>query len=333
MKILFLSLLCISATLAIAERRSWLRPEEHWRPATPRDISSYRPRHEFYSGEVSPIETEQQAELFHLRRSPNSSPSSYNLAEECGIPGPTYSSRIVGGEEATPHQFPWMVGVFVGNGGFCGGSLISERWVLTAGHCVHGGNFWDILAGGHHILEEQEPHRIEITSYTGFTHEDYNVNRNGNNDIALIELPEDLLFNEYIRPICLPKPGQEVTTGDLLSVIGWGKMSDDDWGMSSVLNMVHDVPTMDDEKCNEFYFGTLGPGVVCLDTKGGKSSCAGDSGGPLMSKSEESRRPGQIWTQVGIVSFGAPAGCEAGAPAGFTRTEYYRQWIFSNSGV
>ena len=58
----------------------------------------------------------------------------------------------------------------------------------------------------------------------------------------------------------------------------------------------------------------------------------GDSGGPLNMK-KDVKEAGQVWTQVGIVSFGASAGCELGYPTGFTRTEYYLDWICSNTGI
>ena len=43
--------------------------------------------------------------------------------------------------------------------------------------------------------------------------------------------------------------------------------------------------------------------------------------------------PGQQWNQAGIVSFGSSAGCEIGMPAGFTRVEYYLDWIESETGL
>merc|ERR1712223_1298917 len=57
----------------------------------------------------------------------------------CGVPGPMAEEheRIVGGVEATPHQFPWQVGLFF-DGYFCGGSIISEEYILTAAHCADG---------------------------------------------------------------------------------------------------------------------------------------------------------------------------------------------------
>jgi secreted trypsin-like serine protease len=54
----------------------------------------------------------------------------------------------------------------------------------------------------------------------------------------------------------------------------------------------------------------------------------GDSGGPLIYQEDDGR-----YTEVGIVSFGATAGCEKGYPAGFTKVTSYLDWIESNTGI
>ncbi len=62
----------------------------------------------------------------------------------CGIPTITPSipgddvpqTRIVGGQEAVPHSWPWQVQIKDGPYHVCGGVILSEHWVLTAAHCL-----------------------------------------------------------------------------------------------------------------------------------------------------------------------------------------------------
>merc|ERR1719233_2388463 len=139
---------------------------------------------------------------------------------------------------------------------------------------------------------------------------------------------------EQQRPVRRSRPrraAQPPAVGSMVTVTGWGKPSDSAGGISPVLREVRDIPVMTNADCNAVY-GIVGDGVVCIDTAGGRGSCNGDSGGPLVQKAG-GKAAGDLWTQVGIVSFGASAGCEVGMPAGFTRTEYYLDWIKSETGM
>jgi len=138
-------------------------------------------------------------------------------------------------------------------------------------------------------------------------------------------------MNDYISASCLPAAGETPAVGSMVTVTGWGKPSDSAGGISPVLREVRDIPVITNSDCNDVY-GIVGDGVVCIDTTGGRGSCNGDSGGPLVQKAG-GKAAGDKWTQVGIVSFGASAGCEVGMPAGFTRTEYYLDWIKSETGM
>merc|ERR1712228_11720 len=255
-----------------------------------------------------------------------------DLKATCGIEGPPFQAedRIVGGHEAQENQWPWQVALFIDDAWFCGGALISENYVLTAAHCADGASYFDIMAGAHNVRQASEPHRVEITSYNGWTHPGWNT-QDLSNDIALIELPSPIDFNDYIKPSCMPADGDTADVGELVTCTGWGKPSDSAGGISPVLRMVEDLPIISNAECNGVY-GIVGSGVVCIDTTGGKGTCNGDSGGPLNMKAEVTKA-GQQWKQVGIVSFGASAGCEVGYPAGFTRVEYYLDWIMSETNM
>merc|ERR1711972_306843 len=194
---------------------------------------------------------------------------------------------------------------------------------MGAAHCVDGASYYDIMAGAHNVRESSEPNRVEITSFNGWYHPQWDPNTLSN-DIALIELPSPITFNDYIKPSCLPSVGDTADPNELVTATGWGKPSDNAGGISPVLRMVEDLPIITNSECNAIY-GIVGDGVVCIDTTGGKGTCNGDSGGPLNMKFDvKDGAAGQKWKQIGVVSFGASAGCEVGYPAGFSRTEYYR---------
>merc|ERR1712179_563212 len=290
------------------------------------DLSKYKPRQA-----VVPATEESLAwAIKEVKKTGASTKKTTNvdLKATCGIEGPARAGRIVGGHEAEEHQWPWQVALFIDDAWFCGGSLINENYVLTAAHCADGASYFDIMAGAHNVRASSEPHRVEITSYNGWTHPQWNT-ADLSNDLALIELPSPIDFNDYIKPSCIPSKGDTADVSELVTCTGWGKPSDSAGGISPVLRMVEDRPIISNAECNGVY-GIVGAGVVCIDTTGGKGTCNGDSGGPLNMKSSM-KGAGDKWKQVGVVSFGASAGCEVGYPAGFTRTEYYLDWVCSET--
>merc|ERR1719234_737347 len=339
MKLLIAGLFCATVALALPEGRR-LRPEEHWRPAQARDMSKYQPRHAMVPQTNQEMTWEEH--MIMLTKAAKEARKSFStkkgtnmdLKATCGIEGPPAAEqaegKIVGGHEAQENQWPWQVALFIDDAWFCGGSLISENYVLTAAHCADGASYFDIMAGAHNVRASSEPHRVEITSYNGWTHPQWDHNTLSN-DVALIELPSPIDFNDYIAPSCMPSAGDTADVGELVTCTGWGKPPDSAGGISPVLRMVEDRPIISNSDCNAIY-GIVGDGVVCIDTAGGKGTCSGDSGGPLNMKYDvKSDGMGDKWKQVGVVSFGASAGCEVGFPAGFSRTEYYRDWLCSET--
>merc|ERR1711990_509330 len=218
MKVLIAGLLCATVAMALPEGRR-LRAEEHWRPAQGRDLSKYKPRQA-----TVPATAENLAwAIKEVKKNGASTKKGTNvdLKATCGIEGPARAGRIVGGHEAEEHEWPWQVALFIDDAWFCGGSLINENYVLTAAHCVDGASYFDIMAGAHNVRAASEPNRVEITSYNGWTHPQWDTNTLAN-DLALIELPSAIDFNDYIAPSCLPMAGDTADEAELVTVTGWG---------------------------------------------------------------------------------------------------------------
>lgn len=108
----------------------------------------------------------------------------------------------MGGYIANPHEFPWTVGLFRQGKLYCGASVISENFLLTAAHCVDGLTSNEIKAyfGGHNITQDYtDVRRIKKIHQ----HEKFNI-FSFDNDIALLELQKSVKFGPKVQPACLP---------------------------------------------------------------------------------------------------------------------------------
>jgi len=318
---MYFSLLSLCLALSSALPASHDKSQT-WRPAKPRDMSKYKlktPSRSFVNSTQHSTLEKKPAEFRKGWKS---------FEDICGLENPG-KDRIVGGHEAAENEWPWQVALFIDDAWFCGGSLVSDEYVMTAGHCADGATYFDIMAGAHDVRASSEPHRVEITSYEGFTHPDWNSD-NLFGDIALVRLPEKIQFNDYIRPACLPPAEDESNgyVGELTTPVGWGKNSDNAGGITPKLQMVEDLPVISNPTCNDVY-GIIYDGIMCIDSSGGKGVCNGDSGGSLNMRQDQSNK----WTQVGVASFVSSNGCESGQPHGFTRVAYFGEWIEAETGL
>ncbi|XP_044735540.1 brachyurin-like [Chrysoperla carnea] len=246
-------------------------------------------------------------------------------------PSSKFEGRIVGGEEAKPHEFPHQAALLVQMGnqvGFCGGTLISKRYVLTAAHCAFLVKNFTVILGAHKIKESEPSQQIFYTKEKVVHPKWIWSQLLLINDIALVILPEDAVLNEYVQPMRLP--GRSLADVPLVSypatVSGWGKDSDKTNEVSPVLRFVNSK-IMSNTKCAIFLLGAIKDSHICISGKGGKGSCNGDSGGPLVVNVNGED------TQVGIVSFGISLGCEAGFPTAYTRITSHLDFIADNSDV
>ncbi|CAH1975395.1 unnamed protein product [Acanthoscelides obtectus] len=134
---------------------------------------------------------------------------------------------IVGGVGSEEKEFPHMAALGYGKGEekqwLCGGSLISERFVLTAAHCLTSKQIGDvqIVRLGTTTLQTETLESMDYGIYRKIPHPRYVVGQQYN-DIALIELDHPVKFTEFIRPICLDD--ENGYTGRKLIATGWGRI-------------------------------------------------------------------------------------------------------------
>ena len=226
-----------------------------------------------------------------------------------------FNRRIVGGEKTDIKQHPWQVALQFKGNFFCGGSIIAQRWVLTAAHCFQfsaRGADWRAKAGATNHRTAGTWVEIERV----IVHEKYDA-KTQENDIALIKLKASAAG----RVIPLAKTAAAINAGQPLEVTGWGATKEG--GDASTDLLKASVPYVDTAKCNEAasYDGRIGSGMMCAGQReGGVDSCQGDSGGPLVWRTQD----GPVL--VGVVSWGE--GCARKLKYGiYTRVSSYRDWI------
>lgn len=236
-------------------------------------------------------------------------------------------SEIVGGTNTTIDQNPWQIAL-TSNAAFqfCGGSIVSASWVLTAQHCVEGGNADMRVVAGITRKSLQSSGQIRaidaVLTFPGYS--DASLGK----DVALVHLATPLTFNANVAAIPLVTAA-DATAGALNGgvnsrVTGWGTLSSG--GSSPDILQTVDVPLITHAQAQAAY-GTLstdqlGAGVLGV---GGRDSCQGDSGGPLSVVHNGVRKLG------GVVSWGE--GCAlANKPGMYAKVSSFQAWIAARTG-
>ncbi|XP_036220387.2 venom protease isoform X1 [Bactrocera oleae] len=254
---------------------------------------------------------------------------------ECGL-STAYTNKVVGGTEARRGAYPWIVALGYRDENranslqfLCAGSLISNRYILTSGHCISPMLITARL-GVHDISDPNETGAINIPIERKIIHEQYDSHYIIN-DIALVRLSAPAPDTAYINTICLPEG--ELFAKDFVGnnpfVAGWGAVKFQ--GPSS--NVLRDVqvPIVTQQTCIQSYKATF-QNLVFTDQFicAGNShvdACQGDSGGPLMMPMLENGA--YHYYILGLVSYGYEC-ARPGFPGVYTRVASYIPWILNH---
>ncbi|XP_034546287.1 coagulation factor IXa [Notolabrus celidotus] len=238
---------------------------------------------------------------------------------------PRPHKRIVGGKVVLPGEIPWQVALIARPSGhlFCGGSILSERWVITAAHCLAEGHSSFFVRLGEHNVYINEGMEQDHEVLEQQAHPRYNASISlYNHDIALLYLKSPITFSTTVRPICMgPKAFIEalVKVASPATVSGWGRTHFQ--GLTADNLQKVEVPFTDRTECKRSSSARITPVMFCAgyhDEE--KDACQGDSGGPHANKIHDT------WFLTGIVSWGEECAKE-GKYGVYTRLSLYYRWI------
>jgi hypothetical protein len=252
--------------------------------------------------------------------------------------------RVVRGSVAQKGDYPWQAVIRVkGKGTFvhwCGAVIISEKFVLTAAHCLIGyskGAY--IVVAGDYNVDEDEGTEQEAYIEDFYLHEKFRQGHKMNNDIALVKLKgRGFRLNEDVQAICLPDANTNYEMDANCTISGYGSIQSGKSASSHDLRAGW-VPLQQRQICTmpHVYGDALTDGMICAGSLDeGVDSCDGDSGGPLAClyngttstppKPMTNRFLAGAFTLYGITSWGQHCGY-ANKPGVYVKVAHYRKWI------
>nr|XP_025046119.1 serine protease 53-like [Pelodiscus sinensis] len=242
-------------------------------------------------------------------------------------------NRIVGGTNAQRGEWPWQASLQLRGEHLCGGTLIGDKWILSAAHCFIGKDTtkdpaaWKVVLGRLQLSGGPLQGVVRNVSQI-ITHEKYQDYTKGM-DIALLRLAEPVPFGRDVAPICLPYPSHQFAFGSQCWATGWGRVMEDRTLPPPMPLKKVELDLLSAETCNCIHSNLrqkelsspARPGLICAGFQsGGVGPCQGDSGGPVVCSENGT------WFQAGILSFSV--GCaRPHSPILITEVTAYASWI------
>ncbi|XP_055915547.1 serine protease grass-like [Eupeodes corollae] len=256
--------------------------------------------------------------------------------------GKSDADRVANGEDANLSEYPWMALIVYFDGISrtldCGGTLIHERYVLTAAHCIRANSkrVVSVRLGEHDIDSTEDctgagtkrrcaPPIQEIDVEEAIYHKDYNPSR-FSDDIGMLRLVRNVEIASNVKPICLPvTPASRQVNLNRMIISGWGRVES---GVKANVLQKASVPIKTIDYCQQVHTVLrLTQKQLCAGGENEIDTCKGDSGGPLFYPAPYKKALRYI--QYGIVSAGSVL-CGSNYPGIYVRVEAYLPWIASN---
>uniref|UniRef100_U5ERT1 Putative trypsin-like serine protease n=1 Tax=Corethrella appendiculata TaxID=1370023 RepID=U5ERT1_9DIPT len=238
---------------------------------------------------------------------------------------------IVGGEKAKIGEFPHMAALGYKNSDNgkiefrCGGTLISEHFILTAGHCLITQTPVVVRLNEYNMINDSDD-AVDYDIEAIIKHPSYKPTKSKYNDIALLKLTTPVSLSKEVRPACLHNTFNIKTNRAV--AIGFGKVEFAGDQSNELLKVGLDI--FPNDECQMYYNDRkLKSGIIdtqiCSGYKeGGKDTCEGDSGGPLQITDPNNQC---LYYVIGVTSLGKS--CGGATPAIYTRVSSYLDWIES----